>query len=89
MYNPGHESLVLHTNTVVPEYPNIGLENVKNTPYSDGNIDAATHLNALRQDDKYMYVSCWKYEGEDKDPIMLKEDLNYECIKVQQRNYKQ
>ena len=44
---------------------------------------------ALRQDDKYMYVSCWKYEGEDKDPIMLKEDLNYECIKVQQRNYKQ
>ncbi|MCP9612454.1 fumarate reductase/succinate dehydrogenase flavoprotein subunit [Coprobacter tertius] len=44
---------------------------------------------ALRQDDKYMYVSCWKYEGEDKDPVMLKEELNYECIKVQQRNYKQ
>ncbi|MCH5329144.1 MAG: fumarate reductase/succinate dehydrogenase flavoprotein subunit [Coprobacter sp.] len=44
---------------------------------------------ALRQDDQYMYVSCWKYEGEDKDPVMLKEDLNYEYIKVQQRNYKQ
>ena len=44
---------------------------------------------ALRHDDKFMYVSCWKYQGEDKDPEMLKEPLNYECIKVQQRNYKQ
>ena len=44
---------------------------------------------ALRQDDKYMYVSCWEYQGEDKDPIMYKEELKYEAIKVQQRNYKQ
>lgn len=44
---------------------------------------------ALRQDDKYMYVSCWKYNGEDKEPEMYKEPLNYEAIKVQQRNYKQ
>ncbi|MEG1574323.1 MAG: fumarate reductase/succinate dehydrogenase flavoprotein subunit [Bacteroidales bacterium] len=44
---------------------------------------------ALRHDDKYMYVSCWKYNGEDNDPIMLKEELKYEAIKVQQRNYKQ
>lgn len=44
---------------------------------------------ALRHDDKFMYVSCWKYQGEDKDPELLKEPLNYECIKVQQRNYKQ
>ncbi len=44
---------------------------------------------ALRQDDKYMYVSCWEYQGEDKDPVMYKEELKYEAIKVQQRNYKQ
>ncbi len=44
---------------------------------------------ALRHDDKFMYVSCWKYEGEDKEPELIKEPLNYECIKVQQRNYKQ
>ena len=44
---------------------------------------------ALRQDDKYMYVSCWEYQGEDKDPVMYKEPLDYEYIKVQQRNYKQ
>ncbi len=44
---------------------------------------------AMRQDDKYMYVSCWKYEGEDAEPTLLKEELKYEAIKVQQRNYKQ
>ncbi len=44
---------------------------------------------AMRQDDKYMYVSCWKYQGDDKEPEMLKEELVYEAIKVQQRNYKQ
>jgi len=43
---------------------------------------------ALRNDEKYSYVSCWKYQGEDKEPELLKEDLNYEFTKVQQRNYK-
>jgi len=43
---------------------------------------------ALRHDDQFAYVSCWKYEGEDKDPIMLKETLDYEFIERQQRNYK-
>ena len=43
---------------------------------------------ALRQDDKFMYVGCWKYTGEDSEPELLKEELNYEFTKVQQRNYK-
>jgi len=43
---------------------------------------------ALRNDEKYSYVSCWKYNGDDQEPEMLKEDLNYEFTKVQQRNYK-
>jgi len=43
---------------------------------------------ALRNDEKFSYVSCWKYKGEDQEPEMLKEDLNYEYTKVQQRNYK-
>jgi len=43
---------------------------------------------ALRQDDKFSYVGCWKYNGEESEPELLKEDLNYEFIKVQQRNYK-
>ena len=44
---------------------------------------------AQRNDKDYMYVSCWKYEGEGKKPELFKEELNYEAIKVQQRNYKQ
>jgi len=43
---------------------------------------------ALRQDDKFNYVACWKYMGEDKEPEMYKEELKYEFVQVQQRNYK-
>jgi len=43
---------------------------------------------ALRQDDKFSYVACWKYTGEDTDPELFKEDLTYEFISRQQRNYK-
>jgi succinate dehydrogenase / fumarate reductase flavoprotein subunit len=43
---------------------------------------------ALRQDDKFSYVGCWKFNGEGNEPELLKEELNYEFIKVQQRNYK-
>lgn len=43
---------------------------------------------ALRHDDKFAYVSCWEYQGEDKAPIMYKEPLDYEFIVREQRNYK-
>ncbi len=43
---------------------------------------------ALRNDKDYMYVSCWKYAGDNEKPILLKEPLNYEAIQVQTRNYK-
>ena len=43
---------------------------------------------ALRHDDKFSYVSCWKYDGEGKEPELLKEDLDYQFIQVQTRNYK-
>ena len=43
---------------------------------------------ALRHDDKFAYVSCWEYQGEDQDPILLKEPLDYEFVVRQQRNYK-
>ena len=43
---------------------------------------------ALRHDDQFSYVSCWEYQDEDKDPVMLKEPLDYEFIVRQQRNYK-
>ena len=43
---------------------------------------------ALRNDEEYAYVSCWKYQGEDKAPVMYKEPLDYEFVVRQQRNYK-
>ncbi|MDR1865859.1 MAG: fumarate reductase/succinate dehydrogenase flavoprotein subunit [Bacteroidales bacterium] len=43
---------------------------------------------ALRQDDRFMYVSAWEYAGDDREPILHKEALKYEEIKVAQRNYK-
>ena len=43
---------------------------------------------AKRDDENYSYVACWKYAGEGQEPELIKEDLNYQYIKVQQRNYK-
>ena len=44
---------------------------------------------AKRDDENFMYVACWKYAGSDEaTPELLKEDLNYQYIKVQTRNYK-
>ncbi|HKJ41277.1 MAG TPA: fumarate reductase/succinate dehydrogenase flavoprotein subunit [Sunxiuqinia sp.] len=43
---------------------------------------------ALRHDDKYAYVGCWEYQGEEKEPKLNKEELVYENIKMVQRNYK-
>jgi succinate dehydrogenase / fumarate reductase flavoprotein subunit len=43
---------------------------------------------AKRDDANCFYVSCWEYEGEDKAPELIKENLEYEAIKVQTRNYK-
>ncbi|MDR1725438.1 MAG: fumarate reductase/succinate dehydrogenase flavoprotein subunit, partial [Bacteroidales bacterium] len=43
---------------------------------------------AKRDDNNFMFVAAWEYKGEDAEPEMHREDLNYEFIKVQQRNYK-
>lgn len=43
---------------------------------------------ALRDDENYAYVAIWEYKGDDEEPVMHKEPLVYEAIKVAQRNYK-
>lgn len=44
---------------------------------------------AKRDDDNFFYVGCWEYQGsDDKAPLLTKEPLVYEAIKVQTRNYK-
>lgn len=44
---------------------------------------------AKRNDEEYTYVACWEYKGEDQKPELNKEPLNFEFIKVAQRNYKE
>ncbi|MBQ8226492.1 MAG: fumarate reductase/succinate dehydrogenase flavoprotein subunit [Bacteroidaceae bacterium] len=44
---------------------------------------------AKRDDENYFYVGCWEYQGsDDVAPVLSKEPLVYEAIKVQTRNYK-
>ena len=44
---------------------------------------------AKRNDKDFFYVGCWVYQGsDDKAPVLVKEPLEYEAIKVQTRNYK-
>jgi succinate dehydrogenase / fumarate reductase flavoprotein subunit len=43
---------------------------------------------ADRHDDNFMYVAAWEYQGEGQEPVLNKEPLIYENIKVAQRNYK-
>ncbi|MBR7029099.1 MAG: fumarate reductase/succinate dehydrogenase flavoprotein subunit [Bacteroidaceae bacterium] len=44
---------------------------------------------AKRDDENFFYVGCWEYQGDDDTkPVLSKEPLSYEIIKVQTRNYK-
>ncbi len=44
---------------------------------------------AKRDDENFFYVGCWEYQGnDDATPVLNKEPLVYEAIKVQTRNYK-
>ena len=42
---------------------------------------------ALRDDDNFCYVAAWEYAGYNKTPILHKEDLAYENIKLAIRSY--
>jgi len=43
---------------------------------------------ALRDDENFMYVAAWEYQGTEKPAKLNKESLNYEAIEVKTRNYK-
>ena len=43
---------------------------------------------ALRNDKDFTYVAAWEFKGEDKEPELHKEVLDFEYIEVKQRNYK-
>jgi succinate dehydrogenase / fumarate reductase flavoprotein subunit len=43
---------------------------------------------ALRDDERYAYVSAWEFAGENQHPILTKEPLSFEYVKLAQRSYK-
>jgi succinate dehydrogenase / fumarate reductase flavoprotein subunit len=43
---------------------------------------------AQRDDDNFSFVSAWEYAGDDKAPILNKEELNFEVVHPSQRSYK-
>ena len=43
---------------------------------------------ALRNDEQYAYVAAWEFKGVDQFPVLHKEPLVYEEVKMAQRSYK-
>ncbi|GAA4301310.1 fumarate reductase/succinate dehydrogenase flavoprotein subunit [Nibribacter koreensis] len=43
---------------------------------------------ALRDDENYAYVAAWEYSGPNQQPVLHKEDLKFENVKLTQRSYK-
>lgn len=43
---------------------------------------------ALRDDEAFKYVAAWQFTGDNAEPVVHKEPLDYEFIEVKQRNYK-
>ncbi|MFT0762443.1 fumarate reductase/succinate dehydrogenase flavoprotein subunit [Scrofimicrobium sp. R131] len=43
---------------------------------------------ALRHDDKFLYVAAWEYQGDNQPPVLHKEPLVYKNIELKQRSYK-
>jgi succinate dehydrogenase / fumarate reductase, flavoprotein subunit len=43
---------------------------------------------ALRNDEQFSFVAAWEYQGPDKPPVLHKEPLSYEEVKMAQRSYK-
>jgi succinate dehydrogenase / fumarate reductase flavoprotein subunit len=43
---------------------------------------------ALRNDEKFAYVSAWEFAGDDKPPILQKEPLLFENVALATRSYR-
>tara|TARA_B100000674_G_C37964134_1_gene973659 strand:+ start:1225 stop:3438 length:2214 start_codon:yes stop_codon:yes gene_type:complete len=43
---------------------------------------------ALRNDEEFSFVSCWQYMGENKEPKLNKERLNFDSVELKSRSYK-
>ncbi len=51
--------------------------------------ESQTEENEAKRDDEcFRYVAAWQYQGEGKEPDLLKEPLEFEAVHLAQRSYK-
>lgn len=43
---------------------------------------------AKRDDENYSYVAAWEFAGDGNEPLLHKEELKFEYVKLQERSYK-
>ena len=43
---------------------------------------------AMRDDENFTYVAAWEHSGADQEPVMHKEDLEFDNVPPSQRSYK-
>ncbi|MDA0745503.1 MAG: fumarate reductase/succinate dehydrogenase flavoprotein subunit [bacterium] len=43
---------------------------------------------ALRKDEAFSYTAAWEYTGDNQEPVLHKEPLEFEYVKLTQRSYK-
>ena len=55
---------------------------------TEGKKNEAENGETQRDDENFMYVGAWSYQGHGNPETMDKEDLKYEHIKIAKRNYK-
>lgn len=51
-------------------------------------LDGEQKGEAKRDDENYAYVAAWEYKGEDQEPELHKEQLEFKDIELKQRSYK-
>ena len=51
-------------------------------------VESQENGEAKRDDENYAYVAAWEFTGVDSEPVLHKEELKYENIKLQVRSYK-
>ena len=51
-------------------------------------VGVANRAEALRDDEHFAYVAAWEYTGVNGQPLLYKEPLAFEYVKLSQRSYK-
>ncbi len=43
---------------------------------------------ALRDDEKFCYAAAWEYKGAKEEPVLHKEELEFDVVELATRSYK-